>query len=333
MIFEQIRRFITTEMQMSHVYQPVMLKELLHNKGQSSVRDIAKALLNKDPTQVEYFSEVVRRMVGKVLTNNRRITEKSGDIYTLKGADTLNSEQIAELIELCDAKISEFEKRRGNEIWSHRRRGHRPISGSIRFEVLRLANGRCELCGISNSEKALEVDHILPKSLGGKDDLSNFQALCYSCNAAKRNTDSTDFRKLKTMFEEQKEGCVFCDTRIKNQNRIFAENSLAYAIRDDFPVTECHTLIIPKRHASDYFDLVPAEIASINHLLKAVKSDLTQKDPKIDGFNIGINCGQTAGQTIFHSHVHLIPRRQGDVENPRGGVRHIVPGKGFYESK
>jgi len=131
MTYDRLRRFILSEMQMAHVYQPVMLRELLKNSGRASVREVAQALLNKDPTQVEYFSLVVKRMVGKVLTNNRGITEKNGDQYVLKGVNELTSEQVSELIRLCEGKISEFEEKRGNAIWSHRRRGHRPISGSI----------------------------------------------------------------------------------------------------------------------------------------------------------------------------------------------------------
>jgi len=109
-----------------------------------------------------------------------------------------------------------------------------------------------------------------------------------------------------------------------------AENSLAYAIRDGFPVTPHHTLLIPKRHVLDYFQLTPSEVNAINTLMKEQKTVLETEDPTIDGFNIGMNCGETAGQTIFHCHVHLIPRRRGDVENPHGGVRHIITGKGYY---
>jgi diadenosine tetraphosphate (Ap4A) HIT family hydrolase len=127
--------------------------------------------------------------------------------------------------------------------------------------------------------------------------------------------------------------CLFCDIQSIDQQRIIAENNLAYAIRDGFPVTAGHTLFIPKRHTLDYFGLVPAEVSAINSLMAEQKELLELADTTIDGFNIGMNCGETAGQTIFHCHVHLIPRRKGDVENPRGGVRHIISGKGFYEDK
>ena len=318
---------------MSQVYQPVMLMELLKRNGQASVQQIAQAILDKDPTQIEYFSEIVKNMVGRVLTKNRRITEKTGDNYRLIGLEYLTSEQTAELIRLCKQKIDEFEAKRGDAVWEHRKRGHRPISGSVRYEVLSRAKFKCELCGISADEKNIEVDHIFPKSLGGKDDLSNYQALCYSCNAAKRNTDDTDFRVFKSLYEHREEKCLFCDIQTNDRKRIIAENNLAYAVRDGFAVTEGHTLFIPKRHVIDYFGLVPAEVSAINLLMTEQKRLLQEQDSIIDGFNIGMNCGETAGQTIFHCHVHLIPRRKGDVENPRGGVRHIIAGKGFYEDK
>lgn len=315
---------------MSQVYQPVMLMELLKHNGEASVTQIAQAILHKDPTQIEYFSEIVKNMVGRVLTKNRGITEKNKNTYRLIGADQLTDEQVDDLVALCKVKIADFESKRGPAAWQHRRRGHRPISGSIRYEVLSRAKFKCELCGISADEKNLEVDHIFPKSLGGTDDLSNHQALCYSCNAAKRNTDDTDFREFKTLYEHRQENCLFCKVQAKNK---ISENSLAYAIRDGFPVTEGHTLFIPKRHVADYFGLVPAEVNAINLLMSERKKFLQESDSTIHGFNIGMNCGETAGQTVFHAHVHLIPRRKGDVANPRGGVRHIIPGKGFYEEK
>ncbi len=332
--FHELKHFIENEMRMSQIYQPLMLIQLLKNMdGTASVKDIAQAILNKDPTQVEYFSQVVKNMVGKVLTKNHEIATKDKDVYSLIGSDELSNSEVEVLIKLCEQKIAGFEAKRGDAAWNHRKRGHRPISGSIRFQVLAAAKGRCELCGISNEEKMLEVDHIMPKSLGGKDDLSNYQALCYSCNAAKRNTDDTDFRIFKSMYEHREEKCLFCDIQTKDRARVIAENNLAYAISDGFPVTQGHTLFIPKRHINDYFGLVQAEVNAINSLMTEHKNMLLAKDSTIEGFNIGMNCGEVAGQTIFHCHVHLIPRRKGDVENPRGGVRHIIAGKGFYEDK
>lgn len=326
--FDELKKFIKIDMRTSHIYQPVMLIELLKNNGKRTVTDIAKAFVNRDPTQVEYYSNVVKNMVGKVLTKNRGITYIEGDTYHLSGIRDLSEFEREELIQLCQQRLEGYEAKRGETMWEHRRRGHEPISGSVRYEVLKRAEFRCELCGISAEEKSLEVDHIHPKSLGGKDDLSNFQALCYSCNASKGNRDSTDFRDINTQYEHRVEDCIFCNAQL--HERIVDENALAYVIRDGFPVTQYHSLFIPKRHVADYFSLTQAEINAINQLIKLQKKLLDETDTTIDGYNVGMNCGESAGQTVFHCHVHLIPRRKGDVENPRGGVRHIITGKGSY---
>jgi len=328
--FHKLEKFITAEMRMSQVYQPVMLIELLLNGGHATVEMIAKALLNKDPTQLEYYSEIVKNMVGKVLTKNRGITERTGNKYRLIGGEELSPDQVNILITLCQKKIEEFETKRGIAVWEHRRRGHRPISGSMRYEVLKRARGRCELCGVSAEIKALEVDHIHPKSLGGADDLSNYQALCYSCNAAKRNTDDTDFRDNKSIYDHRDCNCLFCEIQTKDTKRVIAENALVFAILDGYPVTQGHTLIIPKRHVVDYFGLSQAEINASNQIILDQKPKLQTSDPTIDGFNIGMNCGEVAGQSVWHCHIHLIPRRKGDVAIPRGGIRNVIPGKGNY---
>ena len=123
------------------------------------------------------------------------------------------------------------------------------------------------------------------------------------------------------------EHCIFCTEGVE---RAFLKNDLAYAMRDGFPVTDGHCLIIPFRHVETYFELSEREILACNALLLQTKQQLLSTDSSIGGFNIGVNSGEAAGQTIFHCHIHLIPRRSGDVENPRGGVRHLIPGKGFY---
>jgi diadenosine tetraphosphate (Ap4A) HIT family hydrolase len=102
------------------------------------------------------------------------------------------------------------------------------------------------------------------------------------------------------------------------------------AVRDNYPVTRLHTIVIPKRHAVTFFDLFDPERRAINQLLDVLRLEILKNDASISGFNVGINIGDTAGQTIDHAHVHLIPRRQGDVPDPRGGVRGIIPGKAIY---
>jgi len=317
---------------MSQIYQPVMLMELLRSGGKASVEDIAKAILGYDLSQVEYYSERTKQMVGKVLTDHNRITEKIKEGrnvvgYRIANADELSSEETTELMNLCQSSIDQFLDARGTKIWSHRRKSSGYVPGTVRYQVLKRAKFRCELCGISAEEKALEVDHIVPRSMGGKDDISNFQALCYSCNATKRNTDDEDFRGIAESYDDREKGCLFCAI---DQSRIIFENELCYAIRDAYPVTEHHTLIIPKRHTPDYFALYQSEINAIHPLMQSVKSQIEEQDVSVEDYNIGINNGINAGQTIGHCHIHLIPRRANDVEDPTGGVRGVIPEKQKY---
>ena len=325
--FTEVKDFLNQKMRMSHIYQPVMLLELLNRGGTADSTTIAKALLNRDQSQIEYYRQITKNMVGKVLTKGRGITEKHGEFYNLPRYAELTTAEIAELSALCSAKIDEYSTKRGDAIWAHRTKSAGYISGTIRYEVLKRAKFRCELCGISADEKALEVDHILPRNNGGSDDLSNLQALCYSHNAMKRDRDSSDFRSIRNSYNHREANCAFCQL---TASRVIAENELAIAFRDLYPVTENHTLVIPKRHVADYFNLYQPECNAIQSLLDEQRTLIILNDSSVSGFNIGVNAGASAGQTVFHCHFHLIPRRQVDMADPRGGVRGVIPEKQHY---
>jgi diadenosine tetraphosphate (Ap4A) HIT family hydrolase len=124
--------------------------------------------------------------------------------------------------------------------------------------------------------------------------------------------------------------CLFCNIK---ESGLAKENNLAYASYDTYPVTEGHCLIIPKRHVKDYFDLSNEEIIACNDLIKEIKNEIIKKDNSVKGFNVGSNAGKISGQSILHCHIHLIPRRPGDVENPQGGVRSVIPSKQHYKRK
>ena len=124
--------------------------------------------------------------------------------------------------------------------------------------------------------------------------------------------------------------CLFCNVR---ESDLVKENDLAYVSYDSFPVTNMHCLIIPKRHVKDYFDLSDDEVIACNNLIKQIKDEILSKDISVKGFNVGTNSGVIAGQSIMHCHIHLIPRREGDVDNPQGGVRSVIPLKQHYKRK
>ena len=122
--------------------------------------------------------------------------------------------------------------------------------------------------------------------------------------------------------------CLFCNIK---QSGSVHENDLAYASYDSYPVSKYHCLIIPKRHIKDYFDLSNEELIACNKLIKIIKNEIIDKDITVKGFNLGTNIGKISGQSILHCHFHLIPRREGDVENPQGGVRSVIPQNQHYK--
>lgn len=119
--------------------------------------------------------------------------------------------------------------------------------------------------------------------------------------------------------------CPFCNL----EREKILETEMSFAIYDGFPVNEGHALIIPKRHTANYFDLSLEEQKDCIELLNRVKG-IVQEKYNPAGYNVGININEAAGQTVPHVHIHLIPRYEGDVEEPRGGVRGVIPGKKLY---
>ena len=124
--------------------------------------------------------------------------------------------------------------------------------------------------------------------------------------------------------------CLFCNIK---ESGLADENILAYASYDTYPVSKLHCLIIPKRHVKNFFELTNDEVIACNELIKRIKKEILLKDALVKGFNIGTNIGKAAGQSVLHCHIHLIPRREGDVENPQGGVRSVISSKQHYKRK
>jgi|GEM_PF-362172 len=132
----------------------------------------------------------------------------------------------------------------------------------------------------------------------------------------------------KASHQYSAKGCPFCE-KLKT-SEVLLKNELAFAVLDQFPVTKGHTLVLPLRHMPDYFDLSDMERIAMENLIIFRRNQLLKEDRTIQGFNVGVNCGHAAGQTILHCHLHLIPRRKGDTPDPKGGVRGVIPGKMQY---
>lgn len=122
--------------------------------------------------------------------------------------------------------------------------------------------------------------------------------------------------------------CIFCE-KSKHDNGL-PKNDTGYSVYDDYPVSPLHTLIIPRQHYKTYFVMPDNVKLDCIKLIDEVCDFLCKKDHTITAFNVGFNAGTHAGQTIMHAHIHVIPRRIDDMEDPRGGIRHCILGKGYY---
>lgn len=163
-------------------------------------------------------------------------------------------------------------------------------------------------------------------------------AQVYQCNVKlpyrsilrTENAEIYEYRPYHQIPHPNPQNCPFCAPEAERE--LLTESATCYAILDKYPVSPGHALVIPKKHVPDYFDLSAHAKTALWLMTDRVKDLLTERFHP-DGFNVGINVGAAAGQTVPHVHIHLIPRYAGDEENPRGGVRHVIPGKGDYAQK
>jgi ATP adenylyltransferase len=325
MTYTELVDFLENRMSMSHVYQPLLIRALVDTGGMATLRQLAQVFLAQDESQLLYYEKRIKEMPLKVLKGHGVIIADK-NLVSLAATRELTLEEKAHIRMICEQKLQSFVQKRGIGIWDYRLLDENPISDNLRFAILKTAGGRCQLCGISAKERPLDVDHIIPRSRGGKTELGNLQALCSKCNRTKKNRDKTDFRQWPLPSADP--NCVFCKSELLSQ--AVEKNRFVFAVKDKHPVTREHLLVIPFRHTADFFSMTEAERTDANELLRLLQTKIRAEDKDVSGFNIGMNCGEAAGQTVGHAHVHLIPRRKGDTTDPRGGVRGVFPQKQSY---
>jgi len=183
--------FINTKMQMSHVYQPLLIRSLLDAGGQASLRQVAADFVAEDEGHLRYYEERIKAMPLKVLRNHGVCSYQNG-VLSLD-VEKLTYEQRAALRAACEQRIATFLEQRGVGAWGQGALNIEPVGESLRFEILK-RDRVCQLCGAGRNDAVLEVDHIVPRSKGGSNDPDNLQVLCARCNRGKSNRDDTDFR-------------------------------------------------------------------------------------------------------------------------------------------
>jgi ATP adenylyltransferase len=322
MKFEQLVNFLENKMSMSHIYQPLLLKSLVESGGTATIRQLAHQFLAQDESQLQYYEKRIKDMPLRVLRKHD-IVSNDNDLVSLN-VEKLTFEQKAQIKMICEKKLQEFVLKRGMGLWDYRLLETDQIPDSLRYRVIKESGGRCALCGATKKERPLDVDHIKPKSKGGKNIYENLQVLCSKCNRSKGNKDDTDFKD--NLLPDVDSSCPFCNSKAK----ILESFDTVFAIADSYAVTDGHLLIIPKRHTPDYFSMTEKERRDADNLIRILQKRISDKDTTVTGFNVGVNSGESAGQSVFHAHIHLIPRRDGDTPSPRGGVRGVIPDKMGY---
>jgi ATP adenylyltransferase len=325
--YEELCDFLRSKgkLRMSHIYKPAMLLTLIRSGGSADKEEIAKDFILRNESQIKFYKQtIVHDKPGKRLVRDRLVDYEDGRYSLTPIFNDLAPAQLQVIEEILEQRIADYLDMRNPFGDSNLD----AVPGSLRYEVLIRAKNSCELCGVSSKVTQIDVDHIIPRSKKGSNKIENLQALCRTCNAQKSNRDDTDFRDIAESYNHREKGCVFCE--LPKDRVVDDTEELAIAFEDGYAVTEGHTLVIPKRHVSDYFDLYQPERNAIQRLLEKAKERIQSNDSTVTGFNIGNNSGVSAGQTVFHCHMHLIPRRDGDCEDPRGGVRGVIADRQKY---
>lgn len=314
--------FIENDMRMSHIYQPLLIRMLVESGGESTLRDLALRFVTFNEAELREMETTLKKMPVSVLSK-RGWVEREGNTVKLQ-VPIKDLKERSLVIGACEKRLHEHIVSRGDKIWDYKWLDD-PVGGSVRYEVLANGNNRCALCGVTSRDRALDVDHIIPRSKGGKSTADNLQVLCSKCNRSKGNRDDEDFRPRQAAEPAVGYGtCFFCE---KEAAQEFPSDLLkAKVIWDAFPVTLWHALIVPHEHVESFSELSQAIWCEMQILVHRTQDWITQQDPTVTGFNIGMNLGHDAGQTIGHLHFHVIPRRKGDVDDPSGGIRGVIPG-------
>ena len=271
MDYKSLERFIRKEMRMTHIYQPVMIRTLLESKDCRATKEsIARQFLGADESQINYYKYITGRWPHQVLKKHGIIGySRKGEEYTLlldEGGATAGQKQ--RLIELCNLRLQEFIDK-DPAIRRMRELDSRSRLGSIEFDVRAKSKGVCVACGARAMEVRMHVDHIVPISRGGKNEIDNLQMLCYRCNTQKRDRDETDFLLWHKRLQFRKAGCGMC-----RDTRHALENKLAYCVlAGDDRLSE----VVPKRHVESFISMIPAERAMCMALVDRAMDRLKER--------------------------------------------------------
>lgn len=297
MTYDELLDFIENKMSMSHIYQPLLIRSLVDAGGTATIRQLAQAFVVQDESQVVFYEQRIKAMPVKVLSRHG-VVNRDGPLIALT-TKSLTFEQRVKVRAVCDQRLAEYLSRRGMALWNYRLLAD-PVPDNLRYRVLAASGGRCTLCGITKEERPLDVDHIVPRSRGGKTVFENLQALCSKCNRTKGNKDTTDFRH--DIEPDRVSGCDIC--ALEGSSKVLAENARVFAFRPH-PSTESTIVIAPRRHTSDYFSMSQDERVDADDLLRYFRNELKQTISSITGFSVTSETVQVQAEKPTHAAIHL----------------------------
>jgi len=306
--FGQLVDFIENRMHMSHVYQPLLIRSLVAAGGTATLRQLALAFLVEDESQILFYEDRIRKMPARILKKHGVIKEH-GDLISLT-VGPLDYGQRSKVRELCERKLQAFLQQRGLDAWASRMIETDPVPPALRYQALMRSAGRCVLCGATKEETTLHVDHILPRSRGGKNTIDNLQVLCATCNEAESNRDTTDLRAGLLVAETAADpACPFCGPDLRS--KAVARNELCFAVPHPRSPVAGHLVVVPFRHAPEFLALTADERRDCEDHLRALGNESRSADGGIRGFTVLSGGAASKALATSHAHVHLIPERDG----------------------
>lgn len=265
------------------------------------------------------YEDRIKKMPARILKKHGVIREH-GDLVSLT-VGALDYAQRSKIRELCERKLQVFLQQRGLDAWASRMIETDPVPPALRYQALMRSGGRCALCGATKDETTLHVDHIFPRSKGGKNTLDNLQVLCASCNEAKGNRDATDLRGPllvaetavpmadPTIEQAAHPDCPFCAQHLRD--KAIARGQSCFAIPHPHSPVAGHLLVVPFHHAPDFLALTADERLDCEDLMRVLGSEARSSDGKIKAFTVLAGALGVEGNADPHAVVHLIPDRDG----------------------
>lgn len=294
MDYDELEEFIHRKMKMTHIYQPIMIRALLESRdNKATVEDIARKFLNNDESQLNYYKKITKRWPHITLRKRGVVSYEKGT-YTMLLDRKLTRNQRRRLKELCDLRLDEFIDK---DPWikKFREMDKRWVTSGLRYDVLSRSRGVCVACGARSTEAMLHVDHIIPRSLGGRTEPGNLQALCSTCNTQKRNRDERNFLRDHYRLKFRRSGCPLCKAKD------VMTNELARAVRPREPLADGHVVVAPGRHVGSFMELIPAErqlcLNMVDGVIERMREDTGAKRFDVTGFD----------RSADHFHVDVVP--------------------------